>query len=139
MFDYDWWHGGPLHRQIEQAKLRCAARKFPDVDPAAGEGNDELRRYKSELEARILLYLRDGFSYEVSRLVDVESRSYLTVECIPGDEAYRVGTFVVAIPFDEIVRVEVFAVHPSEKPSDWPHITGFRAAPEGPTSRDEAR
>ena len=29
-----------------------------------------------------------------------------------------------------IVRVEVFAVHPDEKPEDVPQITGFRGHPE---------
>jgi hypothetical protein len=136
MFDYDWWHGQALQHQIEHATLSCARKKFPDADPATAGADSDLVRYKAELEARILVYLRDGFSYEIAQVVDLGSRSYLTVDCVPGDEAYRVGTFIVAIPFEEIVRVEVFAVHPSQKPSESPHITGFRAAPESPPSRD---
>ena len=42
--------------------------------------------------------------------------------------------------FEEIVRVEVFAVHPSEKPEDMPVITGFRSAPSDPREpREESR
>ncbi|HUW81539.1 MAG TPA: hypothetical protein VMZ31_01935 [Phycisphaerae bacterium] len=136
MFDYDWWHGQPLQQQIEHAKLRCAQRKFPDVDPSQPGQDSDFARFKGVLEARILVYLRDGFSYEIAEMVELGPRSYLTVECVPGDDAYRVGTFVVAIPFEDIVRVEVFAVHPTEKPSDSPHITGFRAAPDSPPPRD---
>ena len=46
------------------------------------------------------------------------------------DDHYKVGAFVVSLPFEEIVRVEVFAVHPDEKPEDVPQITGFRGHPE---------
>ena len=46
------------------------------------------------------------------------------------DDHYKVGAFVVSVPFEEIVRVEVYAVHPDEKPEDLPQITGFRAHPE---------
>jgi hypothetical protein len=49
---------------------------------------------------------------------------------MPVDERYKVGAFVVTVPFEEIVRVEVFAVHPTEKPDDLPQITGFRGHPE---------
>jgi hypothetical protein len=51
------------------------------------------------------------------------------------DEHYKVGAFVVTVPFDELVRVEVYAVHPSEKPENSPQITGFRASSEGGESR----
>jgi hypothetical protein len=83
---------------------------------------------------RSLVYLRDGFSYELKEMVDMESKTHLTFECEPVDDHYKVGAFVVSVPFDEIVRVEVFAVHPSEKPEDMPLITGFRARPDGPES-----
>jgi len=136
MFDYDWWHGPALQRQLEQAKDKCVQKQFPDADLGSVDPDSEVGRFKSDVEARILIYLRDGFSYEIAEIVDVGSRSYLTVECVPGDDAYRVGTFVVAIPFDEIVRVEVFAVHNRDKPSDAPHITGFRHAPEGASPRE---
>jgi len=44
---------------------------------------------------------------------------------------------VVAVPFDDIVRVEIFAVHPSEKPENLPLITGFRSSPDGPVLRED--
>ena len=59
-------------------------------------------------------------------MVDLDSTALLAFECEPVDEQYKVGAFVVSLTFDEIVRVEVFAVHPSEKPEDLPQITGFR-------------
>ncbi len=56
------------------------------------------------------------------------------------DEQYRVGSFIVSVPYDELIRVEVFAVHPSEKPEDVPLITGFRTGPNDPAAtRDDAR
>ena len=63
--------------------------------------------------------------------MDVGLKGMLTFECEPVDEQYKVGAFVVSVLFEEIVRVEVFAVHPSEKPEDTPMITGFRNRPEG--------
>jgi hypothetical protein len=60
----------------------------------------------------------------------VDSKSHLVFECAPVDEHYKVGAFVVTVPFEEIVRVEAFAVHPDEKPEDLPQITGFRTSVE---------
>ncbi len=37
--------------------------------------------------------------------------------------------FVVTLPYEEIARVEVFAVHPSEKPQEAMRITGFHGRP----------
>ena len=71
-------------------------------------------------------------SYEVADLCEVETRSHLVFECAPVDEQYKVGSFVVTVPFEEVVRVEVFAVHPSEKPEEAPQITGFRSPGEPP-------
>lgn len=132
MFDYDWFHGSAFEQQKEVARWRCALRHFPDADPSEIEQNEEISRFKDELVVRSLIYLRDGFSYELKEMADVESKSHLTFECEPVDEHYKVGAFVVSVPFDEIVRVEVFAVHPSERPEDMPLITGFRGRPEGP-------
>ncbi|MHC4092260.1 MAG: hypothetical protein ACYSVY_18645 [Planctomycetota bacterium] len=132
MFDYDWFHGPPFQQQHEEARWRCTSRHFPDVERSALEHDDELRRFHDELVVRSLVYLRDGFSYELKEMATLASKSYLTFECEPVDEHYKVGSFVVAVPFDEIVRVEVFAVHPSERPEDMPLITGFRGRPEGP-------
>ncbi|MCH7840460.1 MAG: hypothetical protein IID38_09550 [Planctomycetes bacterium] len=132
MFNYDWFHGAPYQTHIEEAKLLCTRYKFPDLDPEQRTTSEEPVQYKTELEARTLIYLRDGFSYEVKGIADVASKSHLVFECVPVDERYKVGAFVVTVPFDEIVRVEVFAVHPSEKPDDLPQITGFRSHPEQP-------
>jgi hypothetical protein len=126
MFNYDWFHGEAIRLQQDEAKRRCLATRFPDIDPETYEQNEEVGRFTSELETRLLLYLRDGFSYEVKEIAEVGTKSHLMFECEPIDEQYKVGAFVVTVPFDEIVRVEIFAVHASEKPVDWPQITGFR-------------
>jgi len=125
MFDYDWFHGSACAQQNDEARRRCMVRNFPDVDPDE-DLNVEAEQFYTELEVRMLIYLRDGFSYEVKQVADVLTKSHLVFECEPVDEQYKVGAFVVSVPFEEIVRVEVFAVHPSEKPIDLPQITGFR-------------
>ena len=130
MFDYDWFHGSALELQRDEAKRRCSIQHFPDVDNQTKADPAEIEKFKNELEARTLIYLRDGFSYEVKGIADVPTKSHLVFECEPVDDHYKVGTFVVTIPFEEIVRVEVFAVHPSEKPEDLPQITGFRGSPD---------
>lgn len=129
MFNYDWFHGTPFAQQQEDAKLRCTRSHFPGLDPVELAQDEEAQRFRSEIQVRRLIYLRDGFSYEVRQLADVPFKSHLVFECEPVDEQYKVGSFVVSVPFDEIVRVEVFAVHPSEKPEDSPQITGFRSRP----------
>lgn len=126
MFNYDWFHGPAFGQQKEEAKWRCVLKHFPDVDPEHAQDNAELLRFHSELEERTLIYLRDGFSYEVKHIADADSKSHLVFECVPVDEHYKVGAFVVTVPFEEIVRVEVYAVHPEEKPEDSLQITGFR-------------
>ena len=139
MYDFDWFHGQPLFDQMEQAKLSCAFKKYPDQNPNE-EPPEEFSRFKDELEVRILLYLRDGFSYELKQLVELGPKANLTFECEPADEQYKVGSFVVSVPYEEVVRVEVFAVHPSERPADSPVITGFHNAPEqppGPQPRED--
>jgi len=130
MFNYDWFHGAAFEEQRNEARQRCAREHFPDLGHDKAEENDDFVRFRDELEVRALVYLRDGFSYEVKEIANVSSRSHLTFECEPVDDQYKVGAFVVTVPFDELVRVEVFAVHPSEKPSDLPQITGFRSHPE---------
>jgi hypothetical protein len=132
MFNHDWFNGMPYAQQIDEARWRCTLRHFPDADPETRDENEELLQFFSELDVRTLIYLRDGFSYEVRDIADVPSKSHLVFECVPVDEHYKVGAFVVTVPFEEIVRLEVFAVHPSEKPDDLPQITGFRAPGEGP-------
>jgi len=128
MFNFDWFHGPGLRRQIEEAKERCAARKFPDVRTTKDRnGNTAYRRYKDELETRIILYLKDGLSYEMKEMVDIGISSALAFECMPVDENYQVGAYVIVVPFEDIARVEVFAVHPDEKPQDNIRIPGFRS------------
>ena len=128
MFNYDWFHGPAYEEQRDEAKRRCFASHFPETDPRQDE--KERARFRTELDVRTLIYLRDGFSYEVKEIAKLNSRSHLVFECEPVDEHYKVGAFVVTVPFEEIVRVEVYAVHPTEKPEDLPQITGFRAPPE---------
>jgi len=129
MFNYDWFHGPGLRRQIEEAKERCAARKFPDAARSRkGNGKAEPQQYKDDLETRIVLYLKDGLSYEMREIADIGINSALAFECVPVDENYQVGAYVIVVPFEDIARVEVFAVHPDEKPQENIRIPGFRSA-----------
>jgi len=123
MFNYDWFHGDGLRRQIEEAKNRAARGKFPDAKP--GNGSAELMTYRDELETRIILYLKDGLSYEMREIADIGTSSALAFECVPVDESYQVGAYVIVVPFDDIARVEVFAVHPDDKPQENIRIPGF--------------
>ena len=126
MFNYDWFHGIAYDQQLMEARMRCVRLKYPEASPEDYENSAEMQEFEEALATRTLIYLRDGFSYEVKDFAQLESKSHLAFECEPVDEHYKVGAFVVAVPFDEIVRVEVFAVHPDEKPNDSPQITGFR-------------
>lgn len=126
MFNYDWFHGQPFEQQRMEARNRCTMARFSHLDPETAHENKEAAKYHEEIEDRTLIYLRDGFSYEIRGIAEVSSKSHLVFECVPMDEQYKVGAFVVTVPFEEIVRVEVFAVHPGEKPDDMPQITGFR-------------
>ncbi len=139
MFDYDWFHGAAFQQQLEEALQRCVRRRFPDVSRDEYDTNEELQEFGSKLETRTLIYLRDGFSYEVREFAELASKSHLAFECEPVDEHYKVGAFVVTVLFEEIVRVEVFAVHPDEKPNDSPQITGFRHFNEPPDQKAPLR
>jgi hypothetical protein len=138
MFNYDWFTGHPFENQRHEARTRCARKRFTDVQPDQEADHPAFQKFVSELEVRVLVYLRDGFSYEMKELVDIGLRGSLTFECEPVDDQYKVGSFIVSLPFDEIVRVEVFAVHPTEKPEDTPLITGFRTSPADPMLREES-
>jgi len=129
MFDYDWFHGIAFAEQQRDARLRCAATHFSDPPREKWADHKGMQAMVDELEVRALIYLRDGFSYEIKQLSDVKTKSQLVFECMPVDEQYKVGAFVVSVPYEEIARVEVFAVHPKEKPEDFPQITGFRNEP----------
>ena len=130
MFTHDWFHGPPFQEQQDEARWRCAISHFPDVPEEERLEHEGMRKLAGELDLRMLVYLRDGFSYEVKDIADVPSKSHLVFECVPMDEHYKVGAFVVSLPYEEIVRVEVFAVHPKEKPEEYPMITGFRSSPD---------
>jgi hypothetical protein len=139
MFDYDWFHGSAFQDQAAEAKWRCASAHFEEPCRDTLAEREDARNFFDELEVRQLVYLRDGFSYEVRSLADPPSKSHLVFECEPVDEQYKVGAFVVSVPFEEIVRVEVYAVHPTEKPDDMPQITGFRGTPEAPDGARDPR
>jgi hypothetical protein len=132
MFNHDWFHGPAFQEQQSEARYRCTLKHFPDAESESQSAakRKKLEQFNGELEVRSLIYLRDGFSYEIRQIAEVGSKSHLVFECTPVDEHYKVGAFVVSVPFDEIVRVEAFAVHPDEKPEDFPQITGFRSYPE---------
>ena len=126
MFDYDWFFGNNFEEQKHAARWRVTHRKFPEIDAASAMDDPTFRQYYDSLECRMLIYLRDGFSYELRDLVtEVTTRSNLVFECEPVDELYKVGSFVTTVPFEEIARVEVFAVHPDQKPENTPLIKGF--------------
>jgi len=132
MFSYDWFHGRPYENQCCEAVWRCTLLHFPDLTREDVEGHAGAKEFRDSLLIRSLVYLRDGFSYEVKEFADVDTKSHLVFECEPMDQQYKVGSFVVTVPFEEIVRVEVFSVHPSAKPEDFPQITGFHGQPETP-------
>lgn len=132
MFDYDWFHGERFQEQQEEARWACTLRRFPDTTREAAADDATFRQFWEGLKTRILIYLRDGFSYELKNLVEVSTKGHLTFECEPVDEHYKVGAFVVAVPFEDVSRVEVFAVPPEEMPVDLPAITGFRSKIETP-------
>jgi hypothetical protein len=128
MFNYDWFRGGGLERLVEEAKDRCAATKFADQGGAGGNGSPEYLAYRNALETRIILYMKDGLTYEMKEIADMGMSSALAFECVPVDDSYKVGAIVIVVPFEDIGRVEVFAVHPDEKPQDNIRIPGFRSA-----------
>ncbi len=129
MFNFDWFHGGGLQRQVEEAKNRCAYKKFPEAK-GSNNGSPEFLAYRSQLETRTILYLKDGLSYEMREMADMGISSALSFECVPVDENYQVGAYVVVVPFEDIARVEVFAVHPDDKPQENIRIPGFKSAAE---------
>ena len=99
MFDYDWFHGAAFQQQLDEALRRCVQHRFPDVSRDEYETNDEVQAFGSKLETRTLIYLRDGFSYEVREFAELSSKSHLSFACEPVDEHYQVGAFVAAVLF----------------------------------------
>lgn len=135
MFNYDWWHSDARQVLIDRARLRCLSHRFPEATSLDVAPDSEPGRFLAELEVHTIIYLRDGFSYEIGPLIDAPAKSYMVCAVIPVEESWQAGGFVASLAFDDIVRVEVFAIHPSEKPRESPHITGFRV-PSEPPSRD---
>lgn len=141
IFNFEWWFDNSYRERLDEAKRRCAFMHHPEADPEKALENKDYKKFYDELECRSIVYLRDGFSYEMKEIIPTRSTTSLTFECMPADDLYRVGAFVVTVPFDEIVRVEVFACHPKEKPEDMPSIKGFGGAqaPPIPGKRTEER
>lgn len=128
MFNYEWFHKGGLQRLIDEARDRCAANKFPEHTAKRGNGSPEYLAYRDALETRTILYMRDGLTYEMREITESGMSNTLAFECVPVDENYKVGAIVIVAPYDDIARVEVFAVHPDEKPQENIRIPGFRSA-----------
>ncbi|MBI5863116.1 MAG: hypothetical protein HZB38_01120 [Planctomycetes bacterium] len=129
MFNYDWFHQGGLTRLIDEAKIRCANKKYPPgSDSRNGKDAKQRDEFRKQLDARIILYMKDGLTYEMKEIANVGMSSALSFECVPVDDNYRVGSIVLVVPFEDIARVEVFAVHPDDKPQDNIRIGGFRSA-----------
>lgn len=132
MFNYDWFHSGGLQRQIMEARRRCGYKKFPEARGSKAPGV-EFEAYCNALHTRIVLYMKDGLTYEMKEIADIGTASAMAFECVPVDENYQVGSYVIVVPFEDIARVEVFAVHPDDKPQETLRIPGFRA---GDANRD---
>lgn len=137
LFSHDWWFGGPFAAQVDDAKGRCAKARFPARETGK-VADKQFQTFLNEIEARTIIYVRDGFSYEVKELVQTSTTAALTFECMPSEEAYKVGAFLVTVPFEEITRVEVYAVHTKEKPEDMPSIRGFGGSQPPPLKKGEA-
>jgi hypothetical protein len=127
MFNYDWFHNGGLQRLIEEAKERCTAKEFAGRKKSSN-GSAERVAHRNSLEIRIILYMKDGLTYEMKEMADIGMSSALAFECVPVDDNYKVGSIVLVVPFEDIARVEVFAVHPDQKPQENIRIPGFRSA-----------
>ncbi|MEP0845832.1 MAG: hypothetical protein HRF50_03305 [Phycisphaerae bacterium] len=127
MFNYDWFHNGGLARLVSESKRRCAQRKFSD-HPPAGNGTAAQEEYIKQLDTRVILYMKDGLTYEMKEMADIGMSSALAFECVPVDDNYKAGAIVLVAPFEDIARVEVFAVHPDDKPVENFKIPGFRPA-----------
>lgn len=137
MFDFDWFHRGGLAGLKQEAKRRCALKKYPLE--AGQNGEDETRRadFMSDLYTRVIIYMKDGLTYEVRDITDLGQTQALAFECVPVDDSYKAGAIVIVTPYDDIARVEVFAVHPDEKPEEILRIPGFRtASADGARDRD---
>ena len=77
IFTYDWFTGSSFQRQRDEARDRCARKKFPHLSPDQAANDPHYQAFHSALEVRTLIYLRDGFSYEMKELVDVGLAAFL--------------------------------------------------------------
>lgn len=143
VFDHDWWNSGAFERQLEIARMACleirAAGGGQKGRKKAADGAAPDPRQLAELDTRTVVYLRDGFSYELKRLVDMKTTNYLSFECVAAEQSYKAGAFVVSVPFEEVCRVETFAVHPSERPDETPTIRGFGGGKAPSAARTDER
>jgi hypothetical protein len=124
-FNFDWWFEAGYRERLDEARKRCTANHFPQIESSKRDSDPAYQQFLKQVEARTIIYLKDGFSYEIKDLLVNKNTTCLTFECMPSDEAYKVGCFIVTVPFDDVVRVEIFAVHPTEKPEDLMAIKGF--------------
>lgn len=127
MFNYDWFNGGGLQKQIDEAKRRCAVRKLSGKNQSGPPDESAIQSLVKQLDTRVILYLKDGLSYEMREMAHIGTSSALAFECVPVDENYQAGAYVIVVPFEDITRVEVFAVHPDDRPQESLRIPGFRA------------
>ncbi|MFQ5806728.1 MAG: hypothetical protein ACE5I3_09785, partial [Phycisphaerae bacterium] len=104
MFNYEWFHHGGLQGLIDEARDRCAAKKFPQHRAKDSDGSPEYMAYRAGLETRIILYMRDGLTYEMKEIAPTGMSSALAFECVPVDENYKVGSIVIVAPYDDIAR-----------------------------------
>jgi hypothetical protein len=139
IFDHDWWYGGAFDRQVALAKRCCMQNRFPEAPDAEPAAESPEGSFIAQLETRTVAYLRDGFSYELKRLVNMGTSGYLSFECAPAEASYRVGAFVLSVPFEELCRVETFAVHRDERPDETPMIKGFGGTRVPSAARGEER
>jgi hypothetical protein len=138
-FNQEWWFDGAYQDRIDEAKRRCARNRFPELVDESAASHAPYLNFYNRLEARTIVYLRDSFSYEIKELIHRKTTSALTFECMAAEEAYKVGCFVVTVPYDDIVRVEIFAFPPDEKPEDMPLIKGFSGVQGSPQKRLDDR
>lgn len=127
MFDYEWFHKGGLARLQAEAIRRCSTKKLAGTRKSNGTARDGQELVEG-LDTRTILYMKDGLTYEMKEIsAEVGDSSALAFECVPVDENYKAGAIVLIVPYEDIARVEVFAVHPDDKPQENIRIGGFRA------------
>ena len=89
IFNYDWFTGPGFEQQKEQARHRCARKKFPDLTPEQRADHADSQQFSGELEVRTLIYLRDGFSYEIKQIAEKERLQELYRDAQDAVAAFR--------------------------------------------------